>query len=52
MAAGPLRTVLAGGRSSPARPDWPERQLNVGSLTREFLDQIVALSGEYGIPEK
>jgi TolB-like protein/Flp pilus assembly protein TadD len=29
-----------------------ERQLNVGSLTQEFLNQIVALSGEYGIPEK
>ena len=29
-----------------------ERQLNVGSLTPEFLNQIVALSGEYGIPEK
>jgi tetratricopeptide (TPR) repeat protein len=29
-----------------------ERQLNVGSLTQEFLNQIVELSGEYGIPEK
>ena len=29
-----------------------ERQLNVGSLTEDFLNQIVGLSGEYGIPKK
>jgi tetratricopeptide (TPR) repeat protein len=29
-----------------------ERQLNLGAFTPQFLNQIVALSREYGIPEK